>query len=86
MKYRKKAVVIEAVQWLNRKIACPPGPEWFYDAERKGVIQLAGDTLSIKTQHGVAEARPGDWIIQGIDGELYPCRANIFAATYESAD
>lgn len=82
-KYRKKPVVIEAVQWLNKSIACPPGPEWFFEAERKDIIQLAGDVLHIKTLEGVMQAHPGDWIIRGIKGELYPCKPDIFAATYE---
>lgn len=82
-RFRKNPVVIEAVQWLGRKIICPPGPEWFADAEEDGVIKLAGDTLHVLTLEGEMRARPGDWIIRGVMGELYPCRPDIFAATYE---
>ena len=82
-KFRKKPVVIEAVQWLNRKIVCPPGPTWFVEAEEKGVIKLHGDTLSIATPEGVMTAGLGDWVIRGVKGELYPCKPDIFAATYE---
>lgn len=85
-KFRKKPVVVEAVQWLNRQIVCPPGPEWFVDAERAGIIRLHGDTLSIKTLEGTMEAAVGDWIIRGVKGELYPCKPDIFAATYDPVD
>jgi hypothetical protein len=86
MKYRKKPVVIEAVQWLNRKIVCPPGPMWFCEAEERGDIQIAGTTLHIKTINGVVQAKPGEWVIQGVKGELYPCDPDIFEATYELAE
>jgi hypothetical protein len=84
MQYRKKPVVIEAVQWLNRKIVCPPGPLWFAEAEERGVIQLAGDVLYIKTLEGEMRADIGDWIIRGVNLELYPCKPDIFAKTYEA--
>lgn len=83
MKFRKKPVVIEAVQWLNKKIICPPGPEWFFQAEKKDRIRLFGDTLVITTLEGEMTAMPGDWIIQGVKGEIYPCKPDIFEATYE---
>lgn len=83
MKFRKKPVVIEAVQWLNRKIVCPPGPLWFAEAEEAGVIRLFGDELQVQSLEGPLTAKPGDWIIRGIKGELYPCKPDIFEATYE---
>lgn len=85
-KYRKKPVVIEAVQWLGKQIVCPPGPEWFNEAEEADVIQLAGDVLHIKTLEGPLRANIGDWIIRGVKGEIYPCKPDIFAATYEEAE
>lgn len=84
-KYRKKPVVIEAVQWLNKKIVCPPGPQWFVEAEERKQIQLAGDVLYIKTLEGEMRADIGDWIIRGVKGEIYPCKPDIFEATYEPA-
>jgi hypothetical protein len=83
-KYRKKPVVIEAVQWLNRQIV--DEPLWFIEAEQRDMIQLHGITLSIHTLEGVMEANPGDWIIRGVKGELYPCKPDIFAATYEPVE
>ena len=41
--------------------------------------------MSILTLEGVVIAQPGDWIIRGVKGELYPCKPDIFAATYEPA-
>lgn len=47
---------------------------------------LADDTVVIPTLEGDMEAAPGDWIIRGIKGELYPCKPDIFAATYEAVE
>jgi hypothetical protein len=83
MKFRKKPVVVEAVQWLNRQIVCPPGPEWFVRAEESKAIRLCGDELLIKTLEGEMTASVGDWIIRGVKGEIYPCKPDIFEETYE---
>lgn len=83
-RFRKKPLVVEAVQWLNRKIVCPPGPLWFAEAEEQGRLQLHGNTLSVHTLEGVMEAQPGDWIIRGVKGELYPVKDEIFRMTYEA--
>jgi hypothetical protein len=85
-KYRKRPVVIEAVQWLNRKIVCPPGPMWLAEAEERGEVQLHGDRLTIKTLEGEMLAMPGDWIIRDVKGEICPCKPDIFAATYEAVE
>jgi hypothetical protein len=50
-----------------------------------GYIPAIGE-LQIPTLEGTMTARPGDWIIRGIKGEFYPCKPDIFAATYEPAD
>jgi hypothetical protein len=50
-----------------------------------GDVYRDGDKLMIATREGVMTASPGDWIIRGIAGELYPCKPEIFAATYEPA-
>ena len=75
MRYRKKPVVIEA--WRNVEGAVRPG--WL---EGPGVV-FAGDVVIISTLEGVQKANAGDWIIRGVKGELYPCKADIFEATYE---
>lgn len=53
---------------------------------RKNEVGAHGSSLFIGTLAGVHEAKPGDWIIRGIKGELYPCKPDIFARTYERAD
>lgn len=81
-KFRKKPVVIEAVQWtrnVDEVEAFCAGAASFEFAE-------SGPQLSIRTLEGVMDARHGDWIIRGVKGELYPCRPDIFAATYEPAE
>lgn len=79
MKFRKKPVVIEAVQFDGTlaSIALLHIPACSQD--------LGSDTLQIETLEGVMTAQPGDWIIQGVKGEHYPCKPDIFAATYEPA-
>jgi hypothetical protein len=87
MKYRKKPVVIEAYQ-------VPPDdeqtrqlpPQWLVLAMVAGAVEpLDGGGLDIKTLEGTMRASVGDWVIQGVKGELYPCKPDIFAATYEAA-
>jgi hypothetical protein len=54
-------------------------------AATPGSITRDGECLVIATLEGMMRAQPGDWIIRGIKGELYPCKPDIFAATYEVA-
>lgn len=87
--YRKKPVVIEAIQWNGAKFEDTP-PEWFRAAMyaepgTPGFLMRIGDKLVIETLEGQVWAAPGDWIIRGVKGELYPCKPDIFAATYEAA-
>ena len=78
--YRKKPVVIEAVQWTGENHAemCD-----FIDPEVFEIIPRVG--LVIHTLEGDHHASPGDYIIKGVNGEFYPCKPDIFAKTYESA-
>ena len=71
------------------------GPEWLADAQaldesEAGAVFLDLDSeqpeLTIVTLEGNHLARVGDWIIRGIAGELYPCKPDIFEATYELAE
>lgn len=87
MQYRKKPVVIEAVQIAGRFW----WPDWLHDAvSRKEVITHGCGKFAdgpryveILTLEGVMRADDGDWIIRGVKGELYPCKPDIFEATYE---
>ena len=91
MKYRKKPVVIEAFQ-----LGVDPIPDWFMDKVTSDDVILHGASsgfehyddinADIKTLEGVMHAYFGDFIIQGVKGELYPCKHDIFEATYELAE
>jgi len=84
-KYRKKPVVIEAVRFFDTTEGM---------AEVMRFIPLAsilGDSkhgwyLQIKTLEGTMKATPGDWIIRGVQGEYYPCKPDIFTATYDAVE
>lgn len=90
MRYRKKPVEIEAVQWW-------PGIEieGVEIVQRDGVIGGKGHgemrfpqrpKAIIRTLEGEMEVSPGDWIITGVAGEKYPCKPYIFVATYEAVE
>jgi hypothetical protein len=84
MKFRKKPIEIEAWQFEAPKFM--PQPGWFERAMDTGKITYkAGDNpyYMIQTLEGEMRAVPGDWIIRGIKGETYPCKPDIFAATYD---
>ncbi len=88
-KFRKKPVVIEAVRWHeNRKFS--ETPDWLIDAISKppkteGAVFRWLDDIRIFTKEGVMQATPGDYIIRGVKGELYPCKPDIFEATHDPA-
>lgn len=84
--FRKKPVVVEA--WCNtadlphRDLT----PDWLAQAMKDGTVWFSGGpwpSFTIKTLEGEMRADYGDWIIRGVKGELYPCKPDIFAATYE---
>jgi hypothetical protein len=80
-KYRKKPVVIEAIEWTGENLHeiskfCKG------DAYIKETCDN-GDMLVIKTLEGQHVATVGDMIIRGVQGEYYPCKPDIFEATYE---
>lgn len=81
MKFRKKPVVVEAVLWNGIQVS--EVTEWIRDALRNDTIMRFGDKVVIKTLEGDMIADPGDYIIKGVKGELYPCKPDIFEQTYE---
>lgn len=85
MKYRKKPVVIDAFCWPLPSGLQDRGlePEWFDNAWKNRKITVFGTHLEIETLEGLMKANIGDYIIQGIKGEIYPCKPDIFEATYE---
>ncbi len=84
-KFRKKPVEIEAVEWKGPE-SWPAVLAMAPDASDKVFLfdHLSVD-LQIRTLEGVMTASPGDWVIRGVKNELYPCKPDIFAATYEAS-
>lgn len=86
MKYRKKPIVIEAyrIPLLNQEPS--PAPVWLMTALIDGKVKGDYETklLYIQTLEGEMTGSPGDWIIQGVKGEIYPCKPDIFEATYDA--
>jgi hypothetical protein len=72
-KFRKKPVVIEATQW-------------FKEGDHPAVLKADAPHGWCPTLEGGHIVTPGDWIITGVKGEHYPCKPDIFDATYEPAD
>lgn len=95
MKYRKKPVVIEAFKWTGGPDQAED-PIWAIKALKKDffseigamrTIVVAGIVvMEIFTLEGRMVAKQGDYIIQGIKKEIYPCKPDIFEATYEKVE
>jgi hypothetical protein len=94
IRFRKKPVVIEAAQFLRIEeghavFDVDDLPEWLEAAvsDASGnpgsIWWVGGEKARVGTSEGAIDASPGDWIIRGIQGELYPCKPDIFEATYE---
>ena len=84
-RFRKKPVEIEAVRWwpgVDIEGVCE------YQAGPNHPDQPRGTPLFavIDTLKGKMQVSPGDWVIKGIKGELYPCKPDIFEATYETVE
>lgn len=75
--YKKKPVVIEAVLWTGHN---HKDIDRFVDTED---LSVKDHNLLIHTLEGIMQAKPGDYIIKGVQGEFYPCKPDIFEATYE---
>lgn len=88
--FRKKPVTIEAVP-VSALIAnagrdWPALPGWFRDAYEAGNLLIRPDGIDVLTLEGKMSGGPGDWILRGVKGELYPCRGDIFRETYEAVE
>ena len=90
MKFRKKPVVIEAVKASDAMKYAESNwkglPDWLRDAYEAGNVVFARPAVIIRTLEGNMTAEPKDWIIRGVKGEIYPCKPDIFAATYDAVD
>lgn len=91
MKYRKKPVIVDAF-----KFYVEPMPDWFLDKVSSNEVILRNCNFNrytkeeayceIKTLEGVMVAKGGDYVIQGVNGEIYPCKPDIFEKTYEKVE
>lgn len=93
MKYRKKPVVIEAVQFDGGADSFDHIWDWMdgnrNDSPMCGYSGPDGEhpeSFGIRTPEGTMTAHPGDWIIKGVKGEFYPCKDEIFKLTYDRVD
>lgn len=87
MKYRKKAVVIDAVQWHGGNLPeCMHFLGESFMGQRQERRPGGANVIMIKTLEGQHIASLNDFLIRGVKGEHYPCKPDIFAATYESAE
>lgn len=96
-KWRKKPVVIDAFRWTGGPDQTEE-PEWIVEALKKDPALpggawvtpeprgILGIYMEIHTLEGIITAKPGDYIIRGVQGEIYPCKPDIFEATYEPAE
>ncbi len=88
MKFRKRPVVVDAELFaddVNREATAVRLARWC-----GGDVRYTYDDgvpvphIEIRTLEGTMHADPGDWVIRGVEGEFYPCKPAIFAATYEA--
>lgn len=95
-KFRKKPIVVEAVLASEVLDGASSGrfsakaadrmPDWIVDAFNKAVIGFELDAVLVNTLEGQMRAGRTDWIIRGVQGEIYPCKPEIFTATYDRVE
>jgi len=86
MKFRKKPIEVRAIQWTGDNIA-----ELKEFMKPQEPVYMAGfknrdEIVGIETLEGLMIASMNDWIIRGVKGEFYPCKPDVFEATYERVD
>jgi hypothetical protein len=79
--FRKRPVEVEAYCYNQERGNFRP--DWFQDAVTDNRIVTYPDCAYVRTLEGEMLVSLGDWVIKGIEGELYPCKPDIFAATYD---
>lgn len=90
-KFRKKPVEIEAIRFLP-DLTCEALYEWagipYYIGQepKPEPFRFENGTIGVHTLEGWVVAQPGTWILKGVRGEFYPCRPDIFEATYEPVE
>lgn len=93
MKYRKKPVVIEAITFeefveygKNNGGNNINGMPWSFEYNGHGVTHENDECYLVPTSSGIVKFTPQDMLITQIDGEIYPCKKDIFEATYEAVE
>ena len=86
-KYRKKPVVIDAILYSGyngKGLLFDEVPEWFTNSieDYSLVFDDSDEQLKVNTLEGEMIVSPGDYIIRGVKGEIYPCKPEIFEMTY----
>lgn len=86
MKYRKKPVVIEAIQFQDNAEVITQLSDFIGDTIYVNYTNKDNPYLRIETLEGNMKASVGDYIIKGVSGEFYPCKPDIFEKTYEKVE
>jgi hypothetical protein len=93
MKFRKKPVVIEAITFdelvahgLTNCATVVNGMPWSFDYAGHPITHENDDCCLIPTLEGTMKFNRGEMLITGVKGEIYPCKSDIFAATYEPVE
>lgn len=97
MKYRKKPIIIEAFQYDGDLINSKGEyyiPDWAIKAHEEGILAYGLETdeefsfcdLFIETPEGIMRVGVGDYVIQGVNGEIYPCKPDIFEKSYDKVE
>ena len=89
-RFKKKPVVVDAIRVAEAIRAARDEwkalPEWLSAAYEAGAILFGNKSVMIRTLEGTREGLLNDWIIRGVKGELYPCKPDIFKATYDRVE
>jgi hypothetical protein len=87
-RFRKRPIEIDAIPVVEALTAASQDwsalPEWLREDYEAGEVLFLPHAVEIRTLEGTMRADHGDWIIRGVKGELYPCKPDIFEATYEA--
>lgn len=86
MKYRKKPVIIEAIQFQDDAEVITQLSDFIGDTIYVNYTNKDNPYLRIETLEGDMKASVGDYIIKGVNGEFYPCKPDIFEKTYEKVE
>lgn len=86
-KYRKLPIEIEAIQMASADGDFTLAPLWFQEArDQMRVFHESDDVFVVETLEGAMKGLAGDYLVKGVEGELYPCARHIFEKTYVRSD